>query len=80
MTGIGSVNGGQIHMAWTKTAKALCQRGIVVDSVTEFAGEGLESTLATLLAADVRPSRLCKHCFAIQTRVKYRQARATSAA
>lgn len=73
-------HGNKVHMgfAWSGLA---CVQGPAIIEVTGFTeGEGREDLAAALLAMNVRPSRLCGHCFAIVTRRAYAAAFTASVA
>jgi hypothetical protein len=68
--------GRKVHMAMG--ARPVCGlKAGQVDEVLAVIDEGIEGTIAGLLAAKVAPSRLCGHCFYVKTRATYR---ATAAA
>lgn len=63
--------GRKVHMAMG--ARPFCGlKAGQVDEVLSVIDEGVEGTIAGLLAAKVAPSRLCGHCFYVKTRAAYR--------
>lgn len=60
----------KVHMVFSFQRNApTCDRNeTITTTVGTIDGEGLEATIAAIVAHRIRPSRLCAHCFAIRTR------------
>lgn len=75
-TTIGTItNGGQVHLAHgTHTQHVLCRFGDAKEATTATIAEtnGDTDICDALLVAEVKMSKLCRHCFPAATRSRYR--------
>jgi hypothetical protein len=74
-----TVDGGKVHLAMGKEIQqTTCHFGshieFVTNEIAELGDGGREETMAALIAAAVRPSRLCRNCFSVKFRAIYRAA------
>lgn len=73
-----TVAGGKVHLAMGKDVQqTTCHFGshieFVTDEIAELGDGGREETMAALIAARIRPSRLCRNCFSVKFRAIYTQ-------
>lgn len=69
-----TTTGRKVHMVWQGRPMCGPKSGSVDQVIGELGDDGIEGTIAGLLAAKVAPSRLCGHCFYITTRTAYKAA------
>jgi ABC-type amino acid transport system permease subunit len=72
-----TVTGGKVHLAMGKEIQqTTCHFGshieFITDEIAELGDGGREETMASLIAAGIRPSRLCANCFSSKFRAIYR--------
>jgi hypothetical protein len=70
-TALGTVEPrGKVHFVFSfGNSKPSCDRNeTITATIGTIDGDGLPGTIAAVMAAGIRPSRLCAHCFAIRTR------------